>query len=618
MALPAAFALCAWGFGGEDYRFSGAALAVLFSVAAITVLCTMRGREELDLPRLRCLLPAACLMALAVAMTIFSVNRFASLVGIVHTGALAVAFLMVASAPARSAHRILAACVTVVGMLSVYGFMQSVGFFESGYWYNGQFASRFVNSAHFGAMVAVAIVVGVGLAPCLKGAWRFAVLASIPANAAAMLQTRSRAVWILAALVYTFVFLFAGIRLRSQERRTGRWVLAGMLLAVLCLGAGGYLLRHSISDRFAQLATTQFHAIFHRADILRDSAMMIRANPMGVGAGCYEDAILRYKIGVDRSVANHAHNEVFEIVGELGWAAFPLLIWLIVAIGRDFRAAASRCAPNSLLLASALAAGLSIYALHSLVDFPLRLMANSLFAAFILGALLNKEFTGAEGMRTLAAGRLAKLLLPALCAALAAFCCLQAASAIWTASAESHLLRLRMEDARQALVKSSFWMPLDPRTAYLRGNAAYAMSAIAPEPRKSALRSEALEWLRRAASIASTHADTHLRLAWIRADLGQSRDAIESFRKAISCDPKLGIYHFYYAEYLLALKQWHEAAKEYRTALETFNDNSIIGAESIFRKILVQSGDEAIAEEACPSEPGFRASLERVLRERKK
>lgn len=112
--------------------------------------------------------------------------------------------------------------------------------------------------------------------------------------------------------------------------------------------------------------------------------------PVGSGFGTFAEAYQRFEslAGVGPTYVNHAHNDFLELLMEGGLPALALLVvaiaFLAFAAVRLFRA---RRGQAWIVLGQTAAVGLLIIVLHSVVDYPLRML--SLMTLFgILSALL--------------------------------------------------------------------------------------------------------------------------------------------------------------------------------------------------------------------------------------
>ena len=159
-------------------------------------------------------------------------------------------------------------------------------------------------------------------------------------------------------------------------------LIAGGIAAVVWVGVG------PVAEHFEQLSRNEPLAGGEgRIALWRDVLALIREHPWtGVGLGCFEHAFTRVQSVQLTYVADHAHNDYLEAAAELGIPAaailFATFFWL-----------AARSLQASLRVRSSLARSLALGSLggvtallvHSLADFNLRIPANALVFAVILG-----------------------------------------------------------------------------------------------------------------------------------------------------------------------------------------------------------------------------------------
>jgi O-antigen ligase len=196
--------------------------------------------------------------------------------------------------------------------------------------------------------------------------------------------TRSRA-----GMVLTIVpLILAPVLLKSWLRRP-RLVLAASTITLALAGPlamqGNEALRHSW-DRFALDAD-------NRADLRADTLYAIRTSwPAGTGLGSFVSVFgsAERLETVDATHPNRAHNDYLEFTLEAGLAA-PFLLAaaaaaIVARVTRLLRAGLSKERRAQVIFALG---SLSIFALHALVDYPMRAMALACVAALVIGMLAH-------------------------------------------------------------------------------------------------------------------------------------------------------------------------------------------------------------------------------------
>ncbi|MBB3911069.1 O-antigen ligase family protein [Sphingomonas desiccabilis] len=201
-----------------------------------------------------------------------------------------------------------------------------------------------------------------------------------------VLLTRSRAGMMLALVP----LVLAPLMLRPwrfRRRQAFGWAAGTLVIgsAALALASGAPALRHS----WERLAL----APDNRADLRIDTLHAIaRSWPAGTGIGSFVPvfAAAERLETVDPTAANRAHNDYLEFTLEAG-AAAPLL--LLAAAAAVLRRAApllrAGVAPERRAQLLFALATLGIFALHALVDYPMRAMTLACVAAIAIGMLAH-------------------------------------------------------------------------------------------------------------------------------------------------------------------------------------------------------------------------------------
>lgn len=211
-------------------------------------------------------------------------------------------------------------------------------------------------------------------------------LGAIGLMAVALILSQSRGGLISCAIALALqVVLFWKMPRRPPEILQGLGVLA--LLAVIAgIGlAPRILMRFSYAQRDAP----------ERFELWQDSARIVRDYPLlGAGLGTFRDVLPNYRpqkdfffvAGIPQPAAvNYAHNDYLQLLTECGFAGFGLMAWALVATLRHLL---SRFANHEdweiATLGSSLAAGISAFLLHSLVDFNMHIPANALMFSLLM------------------------------------------------------------------------------------------------------------------------------------------------------------------------------------------------------------------------------------------
>jgi O-antigen ligase len=262
----------------------------------------------------------------------------------------------------------------------------------------------FVNKNHFAGWVAMAALLVAGLALGLAdrgrdrgGDWTTdpragsVVLASVAAIAMALAGLASLSRGGAAALVAGAGAL-AAFRLSrggSPRRRSG--LLPSLVLACVLGSILVALVPPEVHERLHTLSGASF-----RLDTWRDSLRLASSSPvLGHGLGAFHDAYPRFKRGHGMVRVEHAENDYLETLAETGAPGLALsvagLALLLAAARRGITAGPDRLVRG---IGAGAAAALVALAVHSAVDFNLRIPSNAALAALAAAAA-----AGAGGVR---------------------------------------------------------------------------------------------------------------------------------------------------------------------------------------------------------------------------
>ena len=199
-----------------------------------------------------------------------------------------------------------------------------------------------------------------------------------------------------AGIGLTVVPIVFGMILFAPHMRVRGWKLAvGGVVVLSVFFVGGYMLRDNARIQNT-LQRFDLGAV-RRPEIWADTVYAIKQHlPVGSGVGTFRpiyDAAERLEF-VHSTYANRAHNDYLEYALETGFAG-PLLLcaglifllWRGVAILRQTE---SRTRRNQILFALG---GISVFLIHSLVDYPMRSMSLAVACALLFGLMSS----GADG-----------------------------------------------------------------------------------------------------------------------------------------------------------------------------------------------------------------------------
>jgi hypothetical protein len=144
-----------------------------------------------------------------------------------------------------------------------------------------------------------------------------------------------------------------------------------------------------VVQRFADLPA-QLDVGLGRWSIWSQAARLVKNFPLiGVGLGAFGAVMPIYRTEGAGFTLEHAHNDYLELAGEAGLLACAAILAAAVFAVRRWRRGPAR--PDYGLVGYGAAAGLVAMAFHSLADFNLRIPANALTAAALLGIVLARR-----------------------------------------------------------------------------------------------------------------------------------------------------------------------------------------------------------------------------------
>lgn len=121
-----------------------------------------------------------------------------------------------------------------------------------------------------------------------------------------------------------------------------------------------------------------------RLEIWSATMDLIKTHPLlGSGLGAYKTAISRHFRPVNEWRPEQAHNEYLELVAGAGVVGAVLGLWFLVIVGRELKQRLSEDAFRQVVSLGG-AVGLVGVAVHSLVDFGLHVMVNTLVFAVLI------------------------------------------------------------------------------------------------------------------------------------------------------------------------------------------------------------------------------------------
>jgi O-antigen ligase len=395
--LLVALAAAPWAYGGAPD-------AARFLIAAVllgggSAWCVARALGRAGLPALA--VPATALPLLAVVQAVTGLS--AAPVWTIEAALVGAAMMSVVvfwsdrardrAAALRAATVVLAACAAQ----ALFGAVQwsrtpSRVYGEASPIVTTPFGS-YVNHNHFAGFVGLGVVLSAAMT--LGHARRrgtptagAVALAGLSLGlSAAHLASRSRGgLLALAAALAVLAIVWAGVASRqtSGRRHLAFAAAAGVLVVAFGVSAVPVATRTHLVSLLRGPADASGE---YRTDVARATVRLALAHPLlGSGLGAYADAFPAFKRGHGQVRTTHAESDVLEFAAEVGLAGLLILAWLAAVLWRGFRnrMEQGRDPFRRAISVGALAACAGVAA-HSLVDFNLRLPANALAFATLLG-----------------------------------------------------------------------------------------------------------------------------------------------------------------------------------------------------------------------------------------
>lgn len=201
----------------------------------------------------------------------------------------------------------------------------------------------------------------------------------------ALIFTRSRGGIISGMAGFLTFSILARKGMKGVARQT-RVLLGGIIVLlgvyILTIGIG------PVTHRFLSIGSDGSS----RLEIWRDSLPIVRAHPLGIGLGNYENvfAVYNRSTSSDQTVI-YAHNDYLQLLVEAGWAGFMVLMtgFLIFLVKHLRRINQLDCRrdPLKFYLAVGAFSGLVSMTVHSFFDFNLQIPANCLYFVVLMAVL---------------------------------------------------------------------------------------------------------------------------------------------------------------------------------------------------------------------------------------
>lgn len=363
----------------------------------------------------------------------------------------------------------------------------------------------YVNRNHFAGLMEMIIPVAAGMLVYLLPSIRNSqgvktaaadffthrkVNAAILAGAAAVIMSTALFLSLsrggIIGLSLSMLFFGSMLALRSSTRKKGRTIIGLFLVILLTVGWFGW---SRVIERFEKIKHVDASSEY-RINNWKDSVNIVAAFPVfGTGLGTYGHIYPKYKTVPTQERWDHAHNDYIEAAVELGIPGLAIALYVMGSFYLImFRILTKRKSLYSRLLGIGGMAGITGIMIHSLTDFNLRVGANGLYFAFLMGFTIAvshlrtgegnegtflkvAEIKAPPGKRTaLKAGILLIFVF------LSAISLLNFGAEIYYALAKGSIREGSELVSRGMMIKKArILSPLDARLAFAEGNIDYAL-----------------------------------------------------------------------------------------------------------------------------------------------
>jgi len=289
-----------------------------------------------------------------------------------------------------------------------YGIVQSlipslgvlwVGYIKS---YLGDARGTYINRNHFAGFMEMVLPLGLGYTLAM-GTWhkkvsikalissdrpnfQFFLSIGLTVMVLALLLSRSRAGILGGVLGFlTFVLL---VRSSTGKLPRSFWVITSVIIGMV----GFYSLKIGIDpvlERFLRISKDT-----SRLDIWRDSLVMIKDHPLGIGLAASREVFPVYNAtNFSDSRFLYLHNDYIQLLAEAGWLGFGALVGgFYVFLAKSLlkiRKMLLQADPLRFFLAVGALSGLMSIAFHSFFDFNLHMPANCVYFVMLMGIVYN-------------------------------------------------------------------------------------------------------------------------------------------------------------------------------------------------------------------------------------
>lgn len=268
----------------------------------------------------------------------------------------------------------------------IIGILQKMDILSHRHWIpKDLMAGTFINHNRFSGMMEITLPLVLSLLFVNRlntgGLFKIFLIFSLVFQTGGLILAQSRAGWLSAFAGVLYFFIAA------SEKFSFRRIVSGMTAVILIASAFIYLNQETLGKRFETLlALDKDSSAQARIKFWKAGAEIIRDHPFsGTGPATFPVVFPKYRPEDVRYYVNQIHNDYLGWMAEAGILTFPcLLILLFIFVLRPFR---ERGNP----LAAAAGSAVLAMALHSVVDYNLRIPAITFYLAVLTGLSFRKK-----------------------------------------------------------------------------------------------------------------------------------------------------------------------------------------------------------------------------------
>jgi O-antigen ligase len=206
----------------------------------------------------------------------------------------------------------------------------------------------------------------------------------------ALLLSKSRA-GIMGAFIGFLAFIFL-LRVSDKKLPMGFWMMSGVMLSLIFL-YGFKIGFNPIIERFLSIGEHLGEGD-SRLDIWRDSLLIVKDHPLGIGLGNFKKIYPVYNVSmISDKRFFYAHNDYLHLLVEAGIPGFLALVsGFFIFLGKSFykvKQMKPRHDPLRFFLAVGALSSLVSIAFHSFFDFNLHMPANLIYFVILIAIVYS-------------------------------------------------------------------------------------------------------------------------------------------------------------------------------------------------------------------------------------